>query len=302
MAEVKMTLIANFLDYLRAELNRSERTVENYGTALREFQSFFNSIGEGITWETVDTDIVREWIVYMMDEEDKKPATVALALSALRTFYKYLMKVGIVRKNPTAKVQSPKKSKQLPSFVKDECMEELLDNVDFPQGFEGRRDRLIILMLYSTGMRRAEILGLQDKDILHSELAIKVTGKRMKQRIIPVSTELLGEIDQYIHLRDEHFSEGFEGTKLLVGNNGKDLRPDEIHRIVTQSLATVTSQKKRSPHVLRHSFATAMLNNGADLQAIQQLLGHESLETTQVYTHLSFEELKNVYKKAHPRS
>lgn len=297
-----MTLIANFLDYLRAELNRSERTVENYGTALREFQTFFNSIGEGITWETADTDIVREWIVYMMDEQDKKPATVSLGLSALRTFYKYLMKVGKVTKNPTARVKSPKKSKQLPAFVKDESMEELLDNMEFQQGFEGRRDRLIILMLYSTGMRRAEILGLQDKDILHSEQAIKVTGKRMKQRIIPIGNELMSEIDEYIRLRDEQFSDGFEGTKLLIGKKGKDMRPDEIHRIVTQSLSTVTSQKKRSPHVLRHSFATTMLNNGADLQAIQQLLGHESLETTQVYTHLSFEELKNAYNKAHPRS
>ncbi len=297
-----MTTIANFLDYLRAELNRSDRTVDNYGTALKEFQTFFKSLGEGISWDTVDQDIIREWIVFMMDEQDKKPATVSLALSALRTFYKYLMKTGKVNKNPTARINSPKKSKQLPAFVKDENMEQLLDGNTFPEGFEGKRDHLIILMLYSTGMRRAEILGLQDKDILHAEKAIKVTGKRMKQRIIPVSNELLNEIDDYIQIRDQHFKDGFEGTNLLVGKKGKNLRPDEIHRIVTQNLATVTSQKKRSPHVLRHSFATAMLNNGADLQAIQQLLGHESLETTQVYTHLSFQELKNVYNKAHPRS
>ena len=297
-----MATIANFLNYLRAELNRSERTVENYGTALREFQTFFKSLGEGITWETVDADIIREWIVFMMDEEDKQPATVSLALSALRTFYKYLMKTGKVNKNPTAKIKSPKKSKQLPAFVKDESMELLLDEGNFPEGFEGKRDRLIILMLYSTGMRRAEILGLQDKDILHSEKAIKVTGKRMKQRIIPISDELLKDIDEYINLRNEQFKDGFEGTNFLIGKRGKNLRPDEIHKIVTENLATVTTQKKRSPHVLRHSFATAMLNNGADLQAIQQLLGHESLETTQVYTHLSFQELKNAYNKAHPRS
>lgn len=299
---MKMTTIANFLDYLRAELNRSDRTVENYGTALKEFQTFFKSLGEGITWETVDADIIREWVVYMIDEEDKQPATVSLSLSALRTFYKYLMKTGKAVKNPTARIKAPKKSKRLPVFVKEESMETLLDRCQFGDGFQGARDRLVILMLYSTGMRRAEILGLQDKDIHQSERAIKVTGKRMKQRIIPIGQELIDQIDEYLRQREEQFPKGYEGTAFLLGNKGKDLRPDEIHKIVSEKLSLVTTQQKRSPHVLRHSFATAMLNNGADLQAIQQLLGHESLETTQVYTHLSFEELKNAYSKAHPRS
>ena len=297
-----MTTIANFTDYLRAELNRSERTVDNYGTALREFQAFYKSLGEGCDWEKVDQDIVREWVVYMIDEQDKQPATVSLSLSALRSFYRYLMKTGKVSKNPTASIKAPKKSKHLPAFVKEESMQTLLDDVHFSEGFEGVRDHLILLLLYTTGMRRAEILGLQDKDILWSEKAIKVTGKRMKQRIIPLSQETLSAIKGYIEARDAHFKDGYPGTSLLIGKKGKDLRPDEIHKIVTQSLSLVTTQKKRSPHVLRHSFATAMLNNGADLQAIQQLMGHESLETTQIYTHLSFEELKNAYSKAHPRS
>jgi integrase/recombinase XerC len=297
-----MTNIASFLDYLRAELNRSERTVENYAVALREFEAFFHSLAEGITWESADTEIVREWVVYMIDEEDKKPATVSLALSALRTFYRYLMKTGKAVANPAANVKAPKKAKKLPAFVKEENMSQLLDSCTFTDDFEGRRDRLIILMLYSTGMRRAEILGLQDKDILWGEKAVKVTGKRMKQRIIPISDELLKEVRRYIDMRTAYFSNGYEGTAFLLGKKGKDLRPDEIHRIVTEKLAMVTTQQKRSPHVLRHSFATAMLNHGADLQAIQQLMGHESLETTQIYTHLSFEELKNAYNKAHPRS
>ena len=297
-----MTNIANFLDYLRAELNRSERTVENYAVALREFEAFFHSLAEGITWESADTDIVREWVVYMIDEEDKKPATVSLALSALRTFYRYLMKTGKTDRNPAANVKSPKKAKRLPAFVKEESMSQLLDNCKFSDDFEGTRNRLIILMLYLTGMRRAEILGLQDKDILWQEKAVKVTGKRMKQRIIPVSDELLMEVRRYIDKRTAQFSEGFEGTVLLLGKKGKNLRPDEIHRIVTENLSMVTTQQRRSSHVLRHTFATAMLNHGADLQSIQQLMGHESLETTQIYTHLSFEELKNAYNKAHPRS
>lgn len=297
-----MTNIASFLDYLRAELNRSERTVENYAVALREFEAFFKSLAEGITWDSADTDIVREWVVYMIDEEDKKPATVSLALSALRAYYRYLMKTGRADRNPAVNVKAPKKAKKLPVFVKEENMAQLLDGCQFADDFEGARDRLIILMLYSTGMRRAEILGLQDKDILWQEKAVKVTGKRMKQRIIPVSDELLNEVRRYIDKRTERFCDGLEGTALLVGKKGKNLRPDEIHRVVTESLSTVTTQQRRSPHVLRHTFATAMLNHGADLQAIQQLMGHESLETTQIYTHLSFEELKNAYNKAHPRS
>ena len=297
-----MTNIASFLDYLRAELNRSERTVENYAVALREFEAFFHSLAEGITWESADTDIVREWVVYMIDKEDKKPATVSLALSALRTFYRYLMKTGKAATNPAANVKAPKKAKKLPTFVKEENMAQLLDSCKFTDDFEGTRDRLIILMLYSTGMRRAEILGLQDKDILWGEKAVKVTGKRMKQRIIPLSDELLKEVRRYISLRNAHFSKGYDGTAFLIGKKDKNLRPDEIHRVVTENLAMVTTQQRRSPHVLRHTFATAMLNHGADLQAIQQLMGHESLETTQIYTHLSFEELKNAYNKAHPRS
>ena len=278
------------------------RTVDNYRLALDSFQSFFKSLGEGITWETVDADIVREWVVWMMDEEDKQPATVSLNLSALRTFYRYMLQLGKVERNPMQNVPSPKRSKKLPSFIKEDELNKLIDVCEYEPGFSGIRDRLIIILLYSTGMRRAEILSLEDKDVMLGEGIIKVTGKRNKQRLIPVGPSLCDEIARYQEARSAEFPEGTEGTRFLVGDKGKDLRIDEIHRIVHDNLGRVTSQQKRSPHVLRHSFATAMLNHGADLQAIQQLMGHESLETTQIYTHLSFEDLKKEYNSAHPRS
>ena len=196
----------------------------------------------------------------------------------------------------------PKKPKQLPAFVREDDMERLLDECEYAPGFSGVRDHLILELLYSTGMRRAEILDLTDSDLRLAEGLVKVTGKRNKQRLIPISPTLSSHIADYLKAREENFPDGYVGTRFLIGDHGKDLRPDEIQKIVKENLSRVTNQERRSPHVLRHTFATAMLNNGADLQSIQRLMGHESLTTTQVYTHLSFEELKNTYKKSHPRS
>jgi integrase/recombinase XerC len=293
--------IASFLEYLKSERNRSAHTIYNYGVALREFRQFFKSLGEGVTYENVDSSVIREWIIFMLDDEKKSVSTVNLSLSALRSFYRYLLITGKIDKNPMQSIKGPKSKKRLPSFVKEDVMDLALDTIEYPDDFSGHRDRLILSLLYSTGMRRAEILGLEDKDIRKSEQTIKVTGKRNKQRLIPISPSLCDEIQSYQKVRDEEFSGRPHGEKFLLGDRGKDLRPDEIHKIVTNYLGTVTSQQKRSPHVLRHSFATTMLNHGASLQSIQQLLGHESLETTQIYTHLSFEELKKEYNNSHPR-
>ncbi len=293
--------IASFLEYLKSERNRSEHTIYNYGVALREFESFFKSLGEDLTWESVDSGVVREWVIYMLDHEKKQSSTVNLSLSALRSFYRYMLITGRIEKSPMRGVTGPKKRKHLPEFVKEDVMDKALDPCEYPEGFSGERNRLILLMLYSTGMRRAEILGLSDNDIRLSELTIKVTGKRNKQRLIPISRELASAIEHYMSVRDAEFEGGHEGTRFLLGDKGRDLSTNEIHKIVTNQLGMVTNQSKRSPHVLRHTFATSMLNHGASLQSIQQLLGHESLETTQIYTHLSFEELKKEYNKAHPR-
>lgn len=292
----------SFLEYLRAERNRSEKTVESYRRSLEEFEVFFEGLNEGLTWATVDASVVREWMIKMLDEEGLKASSVSLKLSALRTFYHYLMLVGMVKQSPMTKVMNPKKAKVLPTFVREQEMEQLLDLMAEGEDFPEVRNRLIVLMLYMTGIRRAELLGLTDADILLDEHVLKVTGKRNKQRLIPFGEELTAEVRRYQALRNQTFEGRPRGNRFFLNDTGGNLSQSAVERIVNESLALVTSQQKRSPHVLRHSFATQMLNHGADLQSIQKLLGHESLETTQIYTHLSFEELKREYQGAHPRS
>jgi integrase/recombinase XerC len=236
----------------------------------------------------------------MLDEEGKDVSTVNYGgLSPLRTFYKYLRRMGWVDVNPMEKVVAPKMPKKLPSFVREAEMDRLLDEMKDDTSFEGIRDRLIVMMFYETGIRRAELLSLKDADIDLRTMQLKVTGKRNKQRIVPFGEELKGQVAQYLSVRNELLKNTPE--RLFVKKDGKPVSYANVGVIVKKNLSLVTQQKKRTPHVLRHSFATAMLNNDADLGSIQKLLGHENLATTEIYTHLSFEELKNVYKNAHPR-
>jgi integrase/recombinase XerC len=205
-----------------------------------------------------------------------------------------------VEANPMLKIAGPKNKSKLPVFVREKEMESLFEIMDSDKSFKGLRDRLVILMFYLTGMRRAELLSLKDADVDFSLKRIKVTGKRNKQRIIPMGMELMDAVREYVSERRASFAVCSES--LFVGDDGLPLTVGEVTRIVKDNLAKVTTNKKRTPHVLRHSFATALLNADADLPSIQKLLGHESLKTTEVYTHLSFEELKDAYKNAHPRS
>lgn len=297
----KDKLTESFLDYLKAERNRSPRTIFNYGLALEDFRSFLDSVDTGLTWKEVTRDLVRDWVIELVDKQKLSAATVNLKLSALRTFYHYLLLVEEIRVNPMDNVTGPKKKKNLPSFVKEADMERLLDMMP-DEGFEAVRDRLVVLMLYMTGMRRAEIIALRDEDVQLTAKLLKITGKRNKQRLVPIGDELMEEIGRYLDLRSQRFEQLPAESFFLLSNRGRQMQPQMVENIVKDNLSLVTNQSKRSPHVLRHSFATAMLNNGADLQTIQKLLGHESLNTTQIYTHLSFEELKKEYKSAHPRS
>lgn len=289
----------SFLEYLKAERNYSPHTIESYSYALGEFQKFYESLGENLTWATITSSEVREWIVYMLDNEGLSTASANNHLSALRSFYKYLRMMSLVDINPMAKITGPKKKKPLPTFVRETEMDRLLDIMSEDRSFKGVRDRLIVMIFYVTGMRRAELLSLKDEDIDMEQRQVKVLGKRNKQRIIPFGEELANEIEEYIKRRKE-VKESKPDT-FLITETGKAITDEQVGNIVKRNLSLVTTQKKRSPHVLRHSFATAMLNNDADLGSIQKLLGHQSLATTEVYTHLSFEELKNVYKNAHPR-
>ena len=292
-------LIETFLDYLRLERNYSERTIVSYGTDLREFGDYLKKVDAGLDFTVAHSDNVRSWVVSLMDD-GRTAASVNRKLSTLRSFYRFLLKKGKVVVNPMLKIVGPKKKKPLPSFLREKDMDRLLDDISFGEGFEGYRDRAILEMFYAAGIRLSELIGLNDADVDFSARLIKVTGKRNKQRLIPFGNELAEDLLMYIKVRDEAVSRGADAFFVL--NNGRRMYPMAVYRIVKRNLSKVVALKKRSPHVLRHTFATAMLNNHAELRAVKELLGHESLVTTEVYTHTTFEELKKVYEQAHPRA
>lgn len=292
-------LIESFLDYLRLERNYSEKTIVSYGTDLREFEGYLKEIEAELEISEVHADHVRNWIISLMDD-GRAETSVNRKLSSLRSFYRFLLRKKRITVNPMAKIVSLKKKKPLPSFVREKDMNRLLDEIPFSEGFEGCRDRMILEMFYATGMRLSELIGLNDVDIDFSSKLIKVTGKRNKQRLIPFGMELEENLRLYIKVRNDALPE--REDSLFVRKNGLRMYPMQVYRLVRRSLSKVVALKKRSPHVLRHTFATAMLNDNAQLGAVKELLGHESLATTGIYTHTTFEELKKVYEQAHPRA
>jgi integrase/recombinase XerC len=249
---------------------------------------------------TVTSHDIRAWIVSMLDN-NYSTVSVHRKISCLRVFYRYLRKEGELKTDPLEKVVLPKRKKTLPVFVEEAAMNNLLDNNAFNDDFGGIRNRTIIEMLYLTGMRRAELIGLRNNDVDLSEGTVKVTGKRNKQRIIPLVRSFIPGLDHYIKLRDEKIIEN-EGDWFFVTDKGNKLYDKYVYSIVNTYLAMVTTIEKKSPHILRHTFATHMLNHGADLNSIKELLGHANLSATQVYTHNTFEKLKKIYKQAHPRA
>ena len=293
-------LIKAFLEYLLLERNYSERTISSYGADLREFEDYLKKTDAELDFTKVHADHVRGWIASLMDN-GKAATYVNRKLSSLRSFYRFLLRRKEVTVNPMVKIVGPKKKKPLPSFVREKDMDRLLDELSFGEGFEGCRDRIILELFYATGMRLSELIGLNDADVDFSARLIKVTGKRNKQRLIPFGDELAEDLLIYIKVRNETFPEK-ETDAFFVCKSGKRVYPMQVYRLVKRNLSKVVTLKKRSPHVLRHTFATAMLNDNAELKAVQELLGHESLATTEVYTHATFEELKKVYEQAHPRA
>ena len=291
-------MIEQFLHYLRYERNRSELTVKRYGTSLHDFEAYFQSLDPGLDWASVDADIIRGWMESLM-EKGNIASTVNTGLSALRSFYRFALARKLVDRDPAHALTGPKKRKPLPQFVREGEMDALLDQQQWGDDFNDVRARTIIILLYEAGLRRAELIGLDDVDVDFAAGQLKVTGKRNKQRIIPFGTEMADQLRHYIEVRDREV--GSQEGALIVGNTGKRISASKVYSTVRENLSMVTTMKKRSPHVLRHSFATAMLNNGAGLESVRQLLGHESIETTEIYTHTTFEQLKRVYKEAHPR-
>lgn len=293
-------LIESFLDYLRHERNYSERTVTEYRTDLGQFRDFFHEEDEMLEWEVIDADVIRRWVVLLMDG-GYTATSVNRKLSALRSFYKFLLRRDVVKVNPMAKIQGPKNKKPLPYFVKEADMDRLLDETDFGDGFKACRDKMIIETFYATGIRLSELVGLDDRDADFTANRLKVTGKRNKQRYIPFGEELRQSLLAYIDMRNSQSFPRLTGALFVNGKGGR-VSKAEVGKLVKKGLSKVVSMKKRSPHVLRHSFATSMLNNHAELNVVKELLGHASLAATQIYTHTTFEELKEVYKLAHPRA
>lgn len=291
-------MVDRFLDYLRYERNRSELTVKRYERSLRDFETYFKGKEEGTGWETVDSDIIRGWLEVLMDKGDKA-TSVNADLAALRSFFRFALARKLIARDPAHCVKGPKKEKPLPQYVREREMDELLDQEDWDKDYNNVRARTILLLLYEAGLRRSELVGLDDKDVDFSARQLKVTGKRNKQRLIPFGEELETALHDYIEVRDREVLR--QSSALLLDKQGERMTGDQVYNEVRKQLGKVTMMKKRSPHVLRHSFATALLNHEAGLESVRRLLGHESLMTTEIYTHTTFEQLKRVYKEAHPR-
>ncbi|MGM9675103.1 MAG: tyrosine-type recombinase/integrase [Bacteroidaceae bacterium] len=295
--------IQPFIDYLRYERNLSERTIEGYEADLKAFSRFAKELDETLDWTTIDEDVIRNWMMDMM-EHGNRASSVSRRLSSMRTFYKFLLRRKLVDRDPTHLIAPPRQEKALPVFVREDQMDRLLDGAYFDDSFSGMQDRLMLLTFYSTGVRLSELIGIDVKDMDCGMLQLSVTGKRNKQRIIPFGTEMKEAVLAFLEARKAFLSEkGVRSNALFLNpKNAERLTPQQVRERVKHYLGMVTTLKKKSPHVLRHSFATSMLNHRADLQSVKELLGHERLSTTEIYTHTSFEELKSMYNQAHPRA
>ncbi len=292
--------VDQFLTYLQHEKRYSPHTVQSYRADLLQFKDFMS-----VTYELPLTEVksvhVRDFMVWLMEHASSENS-VSRKLSALSSFYKHQMKAGIVAANPISVIKAPKIPKKLPVFVDDDKLDQLLDSEEFfDDSFPSVRDKLVIEALFGTGMRLAELLSLRETDVDAYASSIRVMGKRSKERIIPVGRQLLDQFEKYIELKSLQNFNNKSGV-LFVTDKGADAYPKLIYLIVQKYLSYISTQNKKSPHVLRHTFATSLLNRGADLNAIKELLGHASLSATQVYTHNSVERLKSIYKQAHPKA
>lgn len=294
-----MLSIRGFLDYFEHELNRSKCTINSYSEDLQAFEKYFKSLPGSVTWETVDSDVIRDWMESMMDKGNKA-SSVGRRLSALRTFYRYALMKHYVETDPAHRILVPKKEKPLPQFLKEDEMNELLDRQKWGDDFGSMRARTIIITFYETGARLSELLGLDDRDVDMVNRVVKVTGKGDKQRVIPFGDELYKTLEDYFKLRDTCVEK--KSTALFLSDKGQRISASAVRRMVKEKLSGVCSLKKKSPHVLRHTFATAMLNHDAGIESLKRLLGHAKLSTTEIYTHTTFEQLKRVYTQAHPRA
>lgn len=292
-------MVNQFLAYLSYERNRSLATVSSYRKDLEAFQKFVQAQDSTLSWADVDADLVRDWMAEMMNE-GQRATSINRHLSALRSFYRFALARNLVKSDPVQGVVGPKKDKPLPQFLKEKEMDELLQEDFWTDCYEDVRDRMIIMTFYETGIRLAELMNLCDGDVDFMSGQLKVTGKRNKQRLIPFGAELSQALQHYMGVRDAQVVR--HSAALFLANDGQQMTADAIRYRVKKHLSLVSTLKKRTPHVLRHTFATAMLNHKAGIESVKKLLGHESLSTTEIYTHTTFEQLKREYLNAHPRA
>ena len=294
-------MVEEFLNYLTYERNRSELTVKNYSGDLHAFEAYFRNLSSQLSWESVDSNVIRGWMESMMDKGNSA-TSINRRLSALRSFYRFALSKGYVEKNPAYGVVGPKKSKPLPQFLKECEMDELLSITVQEDDFREVRAHTILIMFYETGVRVAELVGLNDTSVDFISKQLKVTGKRNKERIIPFGEELEETLMRYFSIRNEAIVVNRKDDALFVTLTGERMSCKQVRAEVKKKLSVVCTLKKKTPHVLRHTFATAMLNHDANIESVRKLLGHASISTTEIYTHTTFEQLKRTYKNAHPRA
>ena len=290
--------IDQFLSYLQYERNRSERTVKAYGDDLRSFEAFFKNLDDQLSWESVDSDVIRSWMESMMDKGNTA-TSINRRLSAVRSLYRFALSRGIVERDPAHGLKGPKGKKLLPQYLRESEMDRLLADDMWTDEMGDLRARTIILMFYSTGIRLSELTGLDNASVDFAAQQLKVRGKGNKERLIPFGSELQKALRLYAERRDAETPS--DNQAFFVGDDGQRMTSQQVRQIVQHHLSRVTTMKKRSPHVLRHTFATAMLNNEAGIESVKKLLGHSKLSTTEIYTHTTFEQLRRAYAKAHPR-
>ncbi len=290
--------IKDFTRYLSLQKRASPLTVKNYALDLNEFFRFLEAESGNLSLSEISHQHARGFMAFLMDKK-QSPRSVNRKLSTLKSFFKYLVKTHVLTINPMQKLQGPKVAKKLPVFIDENQTKNLFEGYTFKEGFEGLRDKLVIDIFYQTGIRRAELIGLKENDIDFFNGHLKVLGKRNKERIIPFGIDLKRNLEEYLNVK-KHTN--LQNPFLLVTLKNTQLSPQHVTKIVSEVLSAVTTNSKKSPHVLRHTFATHLLNNGADINAVKELLGHASLAATQIYTHNTIEKLKRSYNQAHPHS
>ncbi len=292
--------IQDFVDYLKFQKRYSQHTVISYQTDLVSFFDYLYSQFGETALPDIKPSFVRSWLA-QLKEKGLESKTITRKISTLKSFFKWLLRQQTITVSPMATIVSPKVSKRLPQFVDKDDIVTLLQYVEFPDDWDGKTQRLLIQLFYNTGMRQAELVGLKEMHIDKYNQSIKVLGKGNKERIIPVSKELMKLMEEYIDAKQNNFTV-HGNVFLFITANGKKLYPKYVYNAVNKYLSLVTTIDKKSPHVLRHTFATHLMNSGADLNAVKELLGHSSLAATQIYTHNTIEKLKDIHKKAHPKA